>query len=359
MISWAAWAKASGDQLSVSCPTEFLEPPRTIPTGSRVYSVQWSPPNGATLVTGTDDKLVRLWDATSLKSLRLFKGHKAAVNSVAFSPDGTQIASGSASDFSGNGSLKIWDATSGQCLHTAFAYNDVSSVAYSPDGRYIATGILYIYSPVKIWDAASGQHLQTLARNKNLCGVRSVAFSPADQSHVASVHLDNSARVWDLATGECLYNLTAPNGRDYVVQSLTFSPDGRHIATGSGPSGLHADFALIRLWDAASGQCLRTLGQHSTGNITYVTSVAFSPDGSKLASGADDNTVRVWDLASGECLHTLTGHSHSVNSVAFSPCGRYIASASDDTTVKIWDAGPAQSSANSSSSQRNWKEVFV
>ncbi|MGD0680619.1 MAG: serine/threonine-protein kinase, partial [Terracidiphilus sp.] len=120
-------------------------------------------------------------------------------------------------------------------------------------------------------------------------------------------------------------------GHSYEVNSVTFSPDGRTLASGSYDR-------TIKLWDTASGQMLRTLQGHG-GDVS---SVAFSPDGRTLASGHDDTTVKLWDMASGQLLRTLHGHSYSVSSVAFSPDGRTLASGSTDFTIKFWDAASGQ-----------------
>ncbi|KAK3952208.1 hypothetical protein QBC32DRAFT_324617 [Pseudoneurospora amorphoporcata] len=115
-----------------------------------------------------------------------------------------------------------------------------------------------------------------------------------------------------LASGSCLQTL---KGHSDYVRSIAFSPDGQRLASGS-------DDRTIKIWDAASGSCLQTLEGHSS----YVYSVAFSPDGQRLASGSNDKTIKIWDLASGNCLQTLEGHSGSVYSVAFSPDGQRLAS---------------------------------
>ncbi|KAK3359697.1 beta transducin-like protein HET-E2C [Lasiosphaeria hispida] len=121
----------------------------------------------------------------------------------------------------------------------------------------------------------------------------------------------------------CLQTL---EGHSSWVRSVAFSPDGRRLASGS-------DDNAIKIWDTASGRCLETLEGHSS----WVWSVAFSPDGRRLASGSDDKAIKIWDMASGRCLETLEGHSSSVLSVAFSPDGRRLASGLGDKAIKIWD----------------------
>ncbi|WPJ66240.1 hypothetical protein SMAC4_12890 [Sordaria macrospora] len=119
----------------------------------------------------------------------------------------------------------------------------------------------------------------------------------------------------------CLQTL---EGHSNWVLSVAFSPDGQRLASGAGDH-------TIKIWDAASGSCLQTLEGHSD----EVWSVAFSPDGQQLASGADDRTIKIWDAASGSCLQTLEGHSNWVCSVAFSPDGQRLASGAGDHTIKI------------------------
>ena len=162
--------------------------------------------------------------------------------------------------------------------------------------------------------------------------VDGVAFSP-DGLLLATASLDGTARLWDVATGGCLRTLTYSH-RSSISRSpysinevfgVAFSPDGRLLATTS--------YEEMALWDPATGHCLRTL----TGHTSVVYGVAFSPDGRLLATVGYDQTARVWDPVTGHCLRTLTGHTSVVYGVAFSPDGRLLATASYDQTARVWD----------------------
>jgi WD40 repeat protein/tetratricopeptide (TPR) repeat protein len=313
-----------------------------------------------------EDGRVKVWDAATGQATLTLRGQPGAVKSVAFSPDGSLIASASS-----DGTARLWDAATGQQTLALRHTGPVWSVAFSPDGRRIAS----ISSDrqnskwsVNVWDALARQEALTLKGHTNT--VMSVAFSP-DGSRLASASKDGTVKVWDSSTGQEALTL---KGHTNIVMSVAFSPDGRRIASASedgmvkvwdaatgqqtlaleGHAGFHASvafshegkrltFASIdgtrKQWDLGTGQEVLTL---KGGYLRPVLSVAFSADGKRLASATDFGTVRLWDAGTGAETAVHTGPSGGVTSVAFSPDGSRLATACADLTVKVWDAATEQ-----------------
>ncbi|WP_405719712.1 translation initiation factor IF-2 N-terminal domain-containing protein [Streptomyces sp. NBC_01537] len=274
----------------------------------RLFSVAFSP-DGTTVATGGHGA-TRLWDPATGEELRTLTGHTGPVRSVAFSPDGATVVTG------GDDGTRLWDPVTGEELRTLTGRSgSVFSVAFSPDGATVVTGG---DDGTRLWDPVSGEELRTLTGHTG--PVRSVAFSPDGATVVTGG--DDGTRLWDPVSGEELRTLTGHTG---PVVSVAFGPNGATVATG-GHGG------VVRLWDPVTGEELRTL----TGNTSPVFSVAFSPDGTTLASSGFDGVVRLWDPVTGEELRTLTGNTSPVFSVAFSPDGATVATGGDDGT-RLWD----------------------
>jgi WD40 repeat protein len=292
-------------------------PELIIQTGhsSTVISVAFSP-DGKMVASGSLDHTIKLWDVSTGTELGSLKGDYGQILSVAFSPDGKTLASSSA-----NYTIKLWDVWTGTELHTLKLSGLVQSVAFSPDGKTLASGSS---DNLMLWDVSTGSELRIF--KKDLATphwVKSVAFSP-DGKTLANNGLDN-VTLWDVSTGEELWTV---KGFSKPVQSLAFSPDGKTLASGSEDN-------MIKLWDVSNGKELRTLEGHSR----EVNSVAFSPDGKTLASGSNgfSDNLKLWNVSNGQELRKLKGHSSWVYSVAFSPDGKSLASGSGDNTIKLWD----------------------
>jgi len=210
-----------------------------------------------------------------------FGGHSGSVNSVAFSPDGATLASGSET-----GSIRLWNARVREQKETFLGHKGrVTSVVFSPDGLTLASG--------------SG---------------------------------DKTVRLWDVRTGEQRQELS---GQLDEISSVAFSHDGELLASGSGrpQPWVESNDNTIRIWNARTGEHLHTLEGHTDG----VSCVAFFPGVPILASGSYDNTIRIWNARTGESMRTLEGHTDWVSSLVFSPDGNTLVSGSRDSTILLWE----------------------
>ncbi|MBI2438167.1 MAG: protein kinase [Lentisphaerae bacterium] len=303
---------------------------RTFEGYTGVASVAYSP-DGRFVLSGSNDDTLRLWDVATGQCLRTFEGHTDWVESIAYSPDGRFVLSGSADD-----TLRLWDVAAGKCLRTfegldghtfgRYTYHR-NSGAFSPDGRFVLSGAGDIINmnkgALRLWDVATGKCLRTF--EGHTAGVASVAYSPDGRFVLSgsSGSAYRTLRLWDVGTGQCLRTF---EGHKCMVNSVVYSPDGRFVLSGSYDN-------TLRLWDVATGQCIRTFEGHTAG----VASVAYSPDGRFVLSGSYDNTLGLWDVATGKCIRTFEGHTNHVVSVAFSPDGRFALSGSKDNMLKLWE----------------------
>ena len=195
----------------------------------------------------------------------------------------------------------------------------VTACAFSHDSSTILSAAYD--NTLRLWDAHSGECIRTLEGHSG--PVMACAFS-LDGSTILSAAGDKTLRLWDAHSGECIRTLQGHSG---AVMACAFSLDGSTILSAAYDN-------TLRLWDAHSGECIRTLEGHSC----WVRACAFAHDDSTILSAAGDNTLRLWDAHSGECIRTLQGHSGAVMACAFSLDGSTILSAAGDNTLRLWDA---------------------
>jgi WD40 repeat protein len=305
--------------------------------GGWVFSVSFSP-DGRHLASAGEDRTVWVMDVATCQAVRALQGHTRPVACVCFSADGKRLASASWDQ-----TVKVWDATTGQEVRTLQGHTgNVSSVCFSPDGKRLASASSD--QTVKVWDAATGQEVRTLQVGQSLFPA-SVCFSGDGQRLAAGSGaidqqgkpLPGEVKIWDAATGQEVRTLKGHTG---PVESVCFSPDSQRLASASQDQ-------TVKVWEAATGQEVLTLKGHKAD----VSSVCFSADGKRLATaggGLDQRNnplpgeVKIWDAVNGQEILSLKGHSDRVMSVCFSPDGKCLASASQDRTVKVWDAQKGQ-----------------
>jgi WD40 repeat protein/serine/threonine protein kinase len=332
---------------------------------SLVWSVTFSP-DGRWLISTHADGAILVWDVAERQRVANLNEHSAAVYGVAYSPDGKRIASSSE-----DSSVIIWNAATGRKEGVLVGHRSkANGVAFLPDGnRLISCGFL---EPSILWDIERAEVLRTfVSQDPMMPGSNGFAIS-TDGRWVATSHEvddiedgrvvcslldkaqnDNSADDWlsrssqiygisfshdgrrlacatviggdigllDTVTWEVVAHAQAP---DSPFISLSFSPDGRYLATGD-------DFGQVELWSVDPLERIAIIGRHAA----RVKAVAFSPDGKQIVSSSDDKTIALWNVGSRNLAARIGTHSAPVRSVAFSPDGKHIVSGEHDRSVRI------------------------
>jgi len=280
----------------------------------------------------SEDKPMKLWDVSTGKLIRNFEGHSNGVHAIAFSFDGKTVLSGGSDGEGFDIKLKLWDVDTGS-LKRSFHVEEVDEVralAFSPDGRKALSLIgESISSTVGLWDVAAGTRIRSFDQEVSVerCGL--LTFS--GDGRRAIVGTDEGISVWDVATGHLLVRNKFSGGWHNIPAYMAFSPGGKTALIGD-------DEKTIKLIKTATGELLRTDQFDIADGLTLINAAAFSPNGKTVALGNLLKEIKIWNVAKGKVVQSIVGNTDSVLAVTFSPDGR---SALVGTTkgIRLWDMG--------------------
>jgi serine/threonine protein kinase len=276
-----------------------------------VYSIGFSP-DGKIMASGSKDQTIILWDTENFQSIRSLYGHSDVVRSVAFSPDGTILASGS-----WDRTVRLWNTETWELIRTLYGHSgEVMVVNFSPDGKLLASAAED--GSVRLWEVETGLLVRVIPAG--LIEARGASFSP-DGKTLATGANDLTLKLWDVETGQLLRILDSKN---YWIGDTVWSPDGSKLACRSGQG--------VNIYDPERGERLLLMPALST----RIATVHWSRDGEMVMSGCSDTIGRVWDAETGQLLKSINQHSSEIWDMLPSPDGRYIVTASSDKTIQIW-----------------------
>lgn len=263
-----------------------------------ISTLAWSP-DSRVLATGSDDKLIRLWDVSTGKSMPMpLVGHHNYVYSLAFSPKGNMLASGSYDE-----ALFLWDVRTARLMRSLPAHSDpVSGVDFVRDGTLVAScssdGL------IRIWDTATGQCLKTLVHEDN-ASVTSVKFSP-NGKFVLAATLDSCVRLWNYVDGRVVKTYQGHQNEKFSIHACF----GTYSADTGAPPGQEAEPDQPPTW-------------------------AF------VACGSEDGSTCIWDVSSKEVLQVVRGHDGAVLGLDVNMHDETLATCGVDKTIRLWRRRPA------------------
>ena len=267
--------------------------------------------DGAYLASTGYEEKIRLWDINTWQEVYSFPLRGADLNAIAFSPDGSLLAS----------AYVIWNVKTQEIVRT-LEKGQVSAahVAFSPDGSQLA---VIASRTIKVWDVASWNELLAFDMPSDCRWLFGITFSP-DGQWLAAPSGNGRVYFWSADTGQLAFTLEQDNERD--VHDIAFTPDGTWLATGG------TDY-YARIWNVTNGEQLQKM------SIIGMYSLALSPDGTLLATAGPSRRVELWDVQTGRMLHSLP-HADELMAVAFSADGRLIAAGGYDNKIIVWGISP-------------------
>jgi WD40 repeat protein/predicted ATPase/DNA-binding XRE family transcriptional regulator len=293
--------------------------------------------SGANWAAASRSGEVRVWDASGQSLQRAWQAHADMICAIAFSPDGHTLATTGSWD----GTVKLWDVASGALRWSGRHTSYTNIVAFAPNGKLLASA--GNDATVRLWDQQNGTLLETLLHPEPVAGV---AWSPQGDL-LATGDRDGRIRLWVVNGAEPATCVQIFTGHTSCVEGLAFAPDGGTLASASWDG-------TIKLWDtstlrlggsrarrraaADNGRLRQTLVGHSD----RVNHVAWSPDGSTLASSSRDPTIWLWNMERGTYRTMLHGHTAGVTGLAFTPDSHTLLSSSEDGTLRLWHVASGQ-----------------
>lgn len=291
-----------------------------------VSTVQFSP-DSSMIASGGADGAVKVWDTLTGRLVHTFEGHLAGISTLSWSPDGATIASGS-----DDKTIRLWNVLTGKAHPIPFVghHNYVYQIAFSPKGNMLVSGSYD--EAVFLWDVRSATVMRSLPAHSDPVGGIDVVW---DGTLVVSCATDGLIRIWDTATGQCLRTLVHEDNPP--VTSVKFSPNGKFVLAWSLDD-------CVRLWNYVEGRCIKTYQGHV--NRKYSLSGGFGTFGVRGApphafavSGSEDGAVLCWDVVSKKALQRIEGHSGVVLGVDTCTLGdkRLMVSCGIDGTVRVYE----------------------
>jgi WD40 repeat protein len=278
-------------------------------------------PDGRTLISGSIDKTIRIWDSWAGQELRKIDAHEGGVNDVAVTGDGKTFVSGAFDH-----KAKAWDVDTGRLLETfEGSQSQILTVSLTANGKLLAAGSEG--GSIRLWHFAKSKKPKLIPSNDG--PVWSVAIS-ADGGTIVGGCDGGTIKVYEAATGRELKALKARGG---PVWSIALAADGQTLVSGT-------EDGAVAAWNLKTGRTMRTLQAKGAGTL----SVAVSADGQTAAAGAEDGTFTVWEVGSGRVLLSSVTGTRGVWSVALSRDGRTAAAGSDDRTIRVWSLPDASAS---------------